>query len=124
MANIASLTPSVMYGKQKESIKKYQQSPGGKAAVKKANDKRNITKYGISVEQFNQMLQDQGGCCAICDIPQSELKVRMAIDHDHAKPLPDGIRGLLCPKCNTALGLLKDSPAIISRALRYLTSGE
>lgn len=106
----------------KKAIGKYHQSPKGKAAIKKAKDKHTITRYGITIEEFNVMFENQGGCCAICGTHQSDLPNRLAIDHDHNQPLPEGIRGLLCPKCNTGLGLLGDSLESLTKALNYLKS--
>lgn len=82
--------------------------------------------YGITVEQFDQLLADQGGCCAVCgtSTPNGPGK-RFHIDHDHACCARVGscgkcIRGLLCSRCNTALGLLGDDPGVYSRAAAYI----
>lgn len=78
-------------------------------------------KYGISVEEYDQMLRDQDSACAIC--MRSELEpgspLKLVVDHDHET---GKVRGLLCDFCNRALGVLGDrleSP-MFQRVLRYL----
>lgn len=58
-------------------------------------------RYGLSIEDYNVLFEKQHGCCAICGTHQSELSKRLSIDHDHKT---DEIRGLLCQRCNGALG--------------------
>ena len=71
--------------------------------------------YGITEEEYLALFDAQKGKCAICGgLPQ---KKRLCIDHDHKT---DRIRGLLCPQCNTLLGMAKDSPARLFAAIRYL----
>lgn len=62
------------------------------------------------------MLQDQGGVCAICLGPPSAFDC-YCVDHDH---VTGKIRGLLCSKCNSAIGLLQDDPNVVDRAAIYL----
>jgi len=90
--------------------------PGQKA---KTENLRLIKTYGLSFDQFNELFTVQGGRCAICDRHQTELpgKARMHIDHDHET---GQIRGLLCFKCNSAVGNLDDDPARMLRAVKYL----
>lgn len=59
-------------------------------------------KYGITVEQYDAMLERQEGRCAICrgEDPGGRFG-RFAVDHDHAT---GAVRGLLCMMCNTTLG--------------------
>ena len=79
--------------------------------------------FGISLEQYNARLAEQGGSCAICRKPETSLTrsggyIRpLSIDHDH---LTKRIRGLLCHKCNSALGLLYEQPELLRQAIRYL----
>ena len=80
--------------------------------------KHNLKKYfGLTVQDYDNMYIEQGGCCAICGTHQSELKLRLSVDHDHET---GQLRGLLCGSCNTALGLLKDSIGILDNAISYL----
>jgi hypothetical protein len=69
-------------------------------------------KYGIDLEKYNQLLEEQFGLCAIC-LEEKPLHV----DHDHKTGI---VRGLLCSNCNTAVGLLKDDALNIQGAINYL----
>jgi hypothetical protein len=67
------------------------------------NDKvlaQKIKKFGITVEQFNEMFKKQEGVCKICGSPQQQNK-RLCIDHNHNT---EEVRGLLCFQCNRSLG--------------------
>ncbi|MBA3652914.1 MAG: endonuclease VII domain-containing protein [Actinobacteria bacterium] len=76
-----------------------------------------LRKYGITQARYDELLAKQGGVCAICDRPPSD-KISLHVDHSHG----DGaIRGLLCFRCNNALGDLGDDPATLKRAIAYLT---
>lgn len=77
--------------------------------------------FGIDVELYNQKLSQQGNCCDICKIHISALPKRLAIDHNHET---GKIRGLLCNRCNIALGGFKDNIQILENALVYLNSWE
>ncbi len=76
-----------------------------------------IRTYGIDIIQYNNLFEAQGGCCGICSRHQSELKRPLDVDHDHNT---GAIRGLLCSKCNTGVGLFHDRTYLLSRALNYL----
>ena len=82
---------------------------------KKVSARRRWLKsaYGIDMAQYDQMNEAQEGKCAICDSPESVLHV----DHCHTT---GKVRGLLCNDCNTAIGLLKESPEVLSRAISYV----
>jgi hypothetical protein len=74
-------------------------------------------QYGISMQEFNELLKHQGGGCAICAKPISALRRRMNIDHCHETNV---VRGILCSGCNTGLGHLGDNLDGLHRALDYL----
>lgn len=76
-----------------------------------------ISVYGITIDDYNRMFEEQNGCCAICGIHQSEFKTRFHIDYNHET---GKIRGLLCNKCNQGLGLFQDSSELLSLASEYL----
>ena len=83
-------------------------------------------RHGITVDQWEKMLADQGGVCAICgtDDPAGRHGV-WQIDHDHSccpGPYSCGkcVRGLLCGKCNPAIAMFLDEPITIRRAADYL----
>lgn len=85
------------------------------APIKKSY--RLMKEYGITLEQYNQMFQEQKGCCAICGIHQQELGRTLAVDHSHTSST---VRGLLCDKCNLGLGLFRDNPSLLLSAVSYL----
>jgi thiol-disulfide isomerase/thioredoxin len=75
---------------------------------------RNRTKkYGITIEQYQQLYQKYNGACYICQSTERTL----CVDHDHTT---GQVRGLLCNNCNRALGLLGDSILVLERAVNYM----
>lgn len=82
-------------------------------------NKRNnlMSKFGLTLEDYNEMFDKQNGCCAICGTHQAELTRSLAVDHSHEN---GHIRGLLCQPCNTALGKFKDSIEMLDKASQYL----
>lgn len=75
--------------------------------------KARLKRYGLTLEQFDQMLTEQHGRCLICRKTES-----LVVDHCHTT---GKVRGLLCNLCNTALGSFRDSPEILTSAIEYLT---
>jgi hypothetical protein len=76
---------------------------------------RSEERLGLKPGDYERMLARQGGACAICGSPPG--KHRLAIDHNHET---GKVRGLLCIRCNTALGSLRDDETLLHRALAYL----
>jgi|TARA_R110000868_G_scaffold26592_4_gene102215 hypothetical protein len=74
-----------------------------------------IRSYGITVEDYDEMLESQGGGCYICGI--GPVGRALDIDHDHRT---GKVRGLLCSNHNRALGLLGDDPDLLLAAHTYL----
>lgn len=75
--------------------------------------------YGITVEDYEEMLDAQGGVCAICggnNEGHLRKNLKLAVDHNHET---GRVRGLLCDKCNRGIGLLKNQENIES-AMLYL----
>ncbi len=103
-------------GKTREYVKTWKAK--NPEAVKTSRRKHLLRKlYGLAPEQVNQILLDQGGKCAIC-ATQSSGKRGWHVDHCHDT---QKVRGILCSNCNLALGHMKDSPAILRSAIRYLS---
>ena len=84
---------------------------------KKVNQQRyEIKRYGITVEEYEDLILKTNGQCYICDAPPPNGK-RNHIDHDH---VTGKVRGILCYRCNHAIGLFKDSPTLLLKAKAYL----
>lgn len=75
--------------------------------------------YGITPEQFDSMLTEQNGKCAICGTTEPGGKGRFHVDHSHADKQ---VRALLCHGCNTGIGSLGDDPDRLMAAAAYLLS--
>jgi hypothetical protein len=77
------------------------------------------SKYGITREDYEQMLKNQNGKCAICDTEEAKHweTNNLLIDHCHKS---GKVRGLLCNNCNTALGLVDDKIEVLKRMIKYL----
>ena len=73
--------------------------------------------YNLTIQQYNKMFADQGGCCAICKKHETEFKKRLSIDHDH---ITGEVRELLCQFCNTSLGNFDDNEDRLMEAVNYL----
>jgi hypothetical protein len=77
-----------------------------------------LREFGLSLEDYQVILERQGGACAICG--HSDLTNPLffpVVDHCHRTNL---VRGLLCANCNHLLGKAKDSPERLRRAADYL----
>ena len=74
--------------------------------------------YGISTEEYNEMLVNQEGSCAICPTTEPGGKHNVFhVDHCHET---GKVRGLLCKNCNIALGLVQDKPDVLGKMITYL----
>lgn len=76
--------------------------------------------FGITLDDFNTMLQKQDHRCKICGvglIVKGPRVIQPSVDHDH---LSGKVRGLLCANCNHLLGQAKDSTEILQNAINYL----
>lgn len=79
--------------------------------------------FGITLKQYNEMLKDQNGVCAICEHSETvrdhktdQLKY-LSVDHEHST---GKVRALLCNSCNTGLGMFQDDSNILLAASQYL----
>lgn len=108
--------------RKKESKEWYEQNKDRKKELSKQykhikKDKDLQNTYGITLEEYNQMLVKQDCSCKICGISKEKLKRALCVDHCHTT---GKVRGLLCDTCNRSLGLLKDSVDMLRRAVKYL----
>lgn len=86
-----------------------------KAKANATHEKYVMRTYGLVLGQYAQMLEDQGGRCALCmKIPRRR---RLAVDHDHNTGFP---RALLCYLCNKYLGQWEGDPLAAYNAGTYL----
>lgn len=79
-----------------------------------------LKMYGLTIDQYQSLLESQNHCCAICEKKEAltgKLN-RMYVDHCH---LSGKARGLLCQKCNAGLGMFGDRPDLLAKAITYLS---
>jgi hypothetical protein len=104
--------------KMEDYFREYRVS--GRAA--RAELTRRIKSFGITIDEYIEMLREQEEVCAICKqpeeigVPGQKMRV-LSLDHDHDT---GKLRGLLCGTCNKALGGFRDDPAILESAMKYL----
>lgn len=74
---------------------------------------RRLKQYGLSLEEYEDMLESQDWRCAIC----GKEPERLCVDHDHDT---GSVRGLICQSCNKGLGFFRDQPELLELAATYL----
>ena len=99
--------------KSAEYTKKWREANRERARFLSLSNRRKRL-YGISKEQYAQMVADAGGVCAICRRPFSGYP---NIDHDHHT---GAVRELLCSQCNKGLGNFGDDTSLMEAAIAYL----
>lgn len=122
--------------KRKEQLnaatKRYRQkNPQKTAAMRKRTDEkrkdahkaRNLAKYGLTHEDYLQLLEAQRGVCSIRLSPETLLTRwktprPLVVDHCHTT---GKVRGLLCVSCNLGIGNFKDSTELLQNAINYLS---
>lgn len=96
-------------------------SPLQSATVRDGNRRRQLAKYGITIEDYDRMLAEQDGKCALCGNAPKPDGVRAAsklhADHDHRS---GRARDLLCMHCNRGLGAFDDDPVLLRAAAAYI----
>jgi hypothetical protein len=113
---IAAYKRELYYASHEENKKRLRELYPQRRAWKLMN------QYGMTVEQYDQILKDQDGKCAICRRPPTQAtgnstKPQLHVDHCH---FTGTVRGLLCNNCNSGMGLLGDSIEMLNRASAYL----
>lgn len=82
-----------------------------------------MREFGITRDDYHEMFLAQGGVCRICKCPETAKRAKsdstkaLSVDHCHAT---GRVRGLLCWSCNSTLGRVKDSPALLREMALYL----
>ena len=102
------------YRNQDESCKKKRERPNKTYKARIANAKHS---YGLADAELQELLLAQQGCCKICGRDFGSLSVEYHIDHDHDT---GAVRGLLCPACNTAVGLIENHRINPKKIAEYL----
>ncbi len=96
-----------------EYQRQYRARPERKAAMRADHLRRT---FGITVEEYDRLLAEQGGGCAICGRrPRNDISLHVDHDHDTGR-----VRGLLCVCCNNGLGQFREDPELLTRAIAYL----
>jgi len=89
--------------------KKYADDEEAKVAKSNQNRVRQLKcRYGMSVEEYDAMAAEQEGLCAICLASEAQPGTgsRLHVDHNHTT---GKVRGLLCSRCNKALGFVEST---------------
>jgi hypothetical protein len=97
--------------KKKKAQAKYARSDKGRRVLRNASYKH---RYGISLDVYEEMFNEQEGKCKMCNSPSDKLLV---VDHDH---ITNKVRGLLCQRCNCFLGYIESDGLLIKLAKLYL----
>ena len=100
------------------SAKWYAKNKKRKAVYQRKYDLLKL--YGLTEEKYHKLLKSQKNKCAVCFEPEKPDK-KLHIDHSH---VTGRVRGLLCARCNKALGLLLDSPILLGRLIGYLKTND
>lgn len=105
--------------------RKWREKHRGSVEYKSRKNKNSLQylckKYGITQDDYNRMFVEQGGCCKVCGVHQVSLRNRLSIDHDH---ITGKVRGLLCIKCNSAIGYVKENISILESMIKYLNQDQ
>lgn len=97
-----------------ENAKQRQWRHNNIEAVREAERRRKLKScYGLSLDDFNNLFQQQNGLCAICEEAEADC-----IDHNHTTGI---VRALLCSHCNIGIGQLREDERILLNAIKYLT---
>lgn len=124
---------------QKIYNKKYAADPKNRQRILQAKSKYNNrqdlknkrkgyklkSKFGMTLDEYNKMFQEQNGLCKLCSKPETarhrcgdKIQVKdLSVDHSHKT---GKIRGLLCSCCNRALGYAQESIEILENMIKYL----
>jgi hypothetical protein len=106
----------ILAQQRERSKRSYARDPEGYA--RRGRKSRLKRHFGLTPAEYDAMLLAQGGMCAICGAAPFEGAKRHPVDHDHETGT---VRGILCGRCNRALGLFQDDREILTRAIAYLT---
>ena len=86
-------------------------------AYRERERRHNLNRYGITPEEYDELLNEQDRRCAICAGPPTGKHKRFHVDHDHDT---GEVRALLCHSCNTGLGAFREDALLLRHAADYL----
>lgn len=89
------------------------------------SQRKRWAKYGVSPDEFEMMVEGQGGACAICGNYETRGSGVLSVDHNRAHCQGENscgrcVRGLLCNRCNSSIGRFEDDPDLLRKAAEYL----
>lgn len=99
-----------------EKCRAWDRARGGRHTPESRRREKLKSRYGISPEQYDEMLKRQGGVCAVCE-KNGHTKHPLHVDHDHET---GQVRALLCAKCNIALGSMDEDADRIKALAAYI----
>ena len=100
---------------QETKIRKHEYYTNNKDSLR---DYKFRTTYGIGLEDYERLSEQQNGVCKICEKPCKSGR-KLSIDHSHTT---NKVRGLLCLNCNRGIGNFNDDVQLLSKAIRYLNA--
>ena len=101
-------------GKETNARKEFERNKSGRSRFAQIK-----YKYGISEDEFNIMLGDQNGLCKICGMINDGKP--LYVDHCHET---GKARGLLCQRCNSAIGFFGDKTGLMEVAMKYINQSK
>lgn len=109
----------------REMLNEYYDTDKGKMILKnkyiqnktKYKNSKLLREFGISLDEYNQMLENQGNGCAICGRTEKENKKMLAVDHDHTTIKN---RAILCSSCNLTIGFIEKNNIDIDKIKEYI----
>lgn len=108
------------YVRESESIK-LKRRAYAKSNPDRIKDTKLKQAFNLTLKEYNQKLIEQNGVCAICKKPETAVRcgklLALAVDHNHKTKVN---RGLLCVRCNRALGLLEENLSSLVNMIRYI----
>ena len=112
--------------RSKEELNRHraQQRAGYHRDPARHRDDRLKRNFKITLAEYNEMLNSQGGVCAICN-QSCKTGRALAVDHDRSccsgsRSCGECVRALLCANCNRAIGMFQDNPNLVQAAVDYL----
>lgn len=97
---------------------RYKKKLKGNPELRRKQREWNLKReYGITIQEYEEVFNRQGGLCAICRKESTHRSGALFVDHDHSN---GKLRALLCNPCNLLLGYSRDDTSILKEAIKYL----